>query len=389
MQLKPSRARAGLKKFNSGQSGREETKPMFRRTFLSRLAVLLSTSLLKVSPGEAISKSGSDASDFGEVVGAVDELLQALQPESRKQIQFTFEDLERKDWSNVPNAVYPRHGLAFGNMSDAEKIAAHRLLAAIASPEGYLKATAIMGLENVLHEIKPPEERTKFSPDFYFLSVFGNPRADDRWAIRVNGHHLALYLTVVSGKASGTPAFFGTEPATVQHGHLAGLRVLGAETTKGLVLRKALTAEQARLAVLAEELPPDIFTGPGREQALRQPAGIRASQLHGSQHQLLESLIDEYLGNLQPDVARSYRRRIQADGIDTVRFAWMGSSSPGKPVYYRVHGPGLLIEYDNSLAVGTRVKFNDPNHIHTILRVPGNDFGGDWLRNHHLERHSG
>jgi len=63
----------------------------------------------------------------------------------------------------------------------------------------------------------------------------------------------------------------------------------------------------------------------------------------------------------------------------------MGPSSLGKPVYYRVHGPSLLIEYDNSLAVGTDTKINDPNHIHTIVRVPGNDFGEDWLRKHHRQ----
>ncbi len=62
-----------------------------------------------------------------------------------------------------------------------------------------------------------------------------------------------------------------------------------------------------------------------------------------------------------------------------------GASEPGKPVHYRIHGPGLLIEYDNSLAVGTETKFNDPNQIHTILRVPGNDFGEDWLQNHHQQ----
>lgn len=359
---------------------------MFRRTFLFRLAMLVATSILTASSGKATSES--NALPSGEVSRAVNELLQALQPESRKQIQFTFDELELKRWSNVPNAVFPRHGLALGKMSDAEKIAAHRVIAAITSPQGYLKATAIMGLENILREVQAPEWRDKFSPDFYFLSVFGNPREDDRWAIRVNGHHLALYLTVIGGKVSGTPAFFGTEPATVQHGHLAGLRVLRAETTKGFALRNALTLEQARMAVLAEELPPDIFTGPGRDQALKQPAGIAASHLQAAQRQLLESLIDEYVNNMQPDVARSYQRRIQADGLDTIRFGWMGASSPGKPVYYRVHGPSLLIEYDNSLAVGTKLRFNDPNHIHTILRVPGTDFGGDWLRDHHLERHS-
>ena len=171
----------------------------------------------------------------------------------------------------------------------------------------------------------------------------------------------------------------------MQHGHLAGLRVLGAETMKGFALRNALTPEQTKLAVLAQELPPDIFTGPGRDNALSAFAGLTASRLQGIQRQLLESLIDEYLDNMHPEVAQDYRRKIREDGFDALHFAWMGQSSVGKPVYYRVHGPSLLIEYDNSLAVGTDTKINDPNHIHTILRAPGNDFGDDWLRKHHSQ----
>jgi hypothetical protein len=360
---------------------------MFRRTFLSQFVALVAGSALRASPGKGLAESGSSAAAARELAAAAEELLQALGPESRKEIEFGFDDAERKEWSNVPNAVHPRHGLAFGKMSDVERMAAHHLLRAITSSQGYLKATAIIGLENILHEVQAPELREYFSPDFYFLSVFGRPGADNRWAVRVDGHHLALHLTVVDGRITSTPSFFGAEPATIQHGHLAGLRVLGAETMKGFALRNALTADQARLAVLAQDVPPDIFTGPGHDHALDKPAGVRASRLQGLQRQLLESLIDEYVENMHPEVARSYRRRIQEDSVDSLHFAWMGPSSLGKPVYYRVHGPGLLIEYDNSLAVGTEQKVNDPNHIHTILRVPGNDFGDDWLRKHHRQAH--
>ena len=107
---------------------------------------------------------------------------------------------------------------------------------------------------------------------------------------------------------------------------------------------------------LAQELPPDIFTGPGHDDALRTRAGIAASRLQGIQRQLLESLIDEYLDNMHPEVARSHRRKIQEDGFDALHFAWMGPSLFGKPVHYRVHGPSLLMEYDNSLAVGTETR---------------------------------
>jgi hypothetical protein len=242
-----------------------------------------------------------------------------------------------------------------------------------------------MRLETVLNETGRADIRQIFSPDFYYVSFFGRPGKDNRWAIRINGHHLLLYLTVVNGRIASTPLFLGTEPATVAHGHLAGLRVLGAETMKGLALRNALSAEQAKLAVLAPDLPPDIFTGPEHDKALSRFSGLSASRLNGSQRQMLESLIGEYLDNMQPEIARSHRMRIQQDGFSALRFAWMGSSSLGKPIYYRVHGPSILIEYDNSLAVGTQTRVNDPNHIHTIVRVPGNDFGEDMLRQHHRQ----
>ena len=46
----------------------------------------------------------------------------------------------------------------------------------------------------------------------------------------------------------------------------------------------------------------------------------------------------------------------------------------GKKHYYRVHGPTMLIEYDNSQ--------NDANHIHSMWRDLEHDFGGDLLRKH-------
>jgi hypothetical protein len=60
----------------------------------------------------------------------------------------------------------------------------------------------------------------------------------------------------------------------------------------------------------------------------------------------------------------------------------MGPAEMDKPVYYRVHGPALLIEYENMKPLNP-IAGPGPNHIHTVLRVPGNDFGEDWLRRHH------
>jgi hypothetical protein len=158
--------------------------------------------------------------------------------------------------------------------------------------------------------------------------------------------------------------------------------VLGGESGKGFALRNALTPDQVRQAVLSETVPGDIFTGPGREDALKTPAGVSA--LQGHQRDLLESLVDEYLDNVPSAVARSYHSAIQSAGFDTLHFAWMGKTDQDKPVYYRVHSPVLLIEFDNAKPLNPNSGGN-ANHIHTVLRVPGNDFGEDWLRRHHQQ----
>jgi uncharacterized protein DUF3500 len=204
--------------------------------------------------------------------------------------------------------------------------------------------------------------------------------------VQLDGHHCAVNVTVVGNAVNVTPTFLGAEPAVIPSGRHVGWQVLGGESAKGFELRNALTPDEARRAALAEAVPKDIFTGPGREDALKEPAGVSA--LQGRQRGLLESLVEEYLGNVPPEVAREYRRAIQNAGFDKLHFGWMGPAEIGKPVYYRVHGPALLIEYENMPALNP-ASGPGANHIHTVLRIPGNDFGEDWLRRHHQQdRHT-
>ena len=62
-------------------------------------------------------------------------------------------------------------------------------------------------------------------------------------------------------------------------------------------------------------------------------------------------------------------------GLERLHFAWAGPIEPGHAHYYRVHGPTLLIEFDNTQ--------NDANHIHSVWHDPRNDFGADLLRAHY------
>jgi hypothetical protein len=81
-----------------------------------------------------------------------------------------------------------------------------------------------------------------------------------------------------------------------------------------------------------------------------------------------------YVGRLAAESARDVWLRIDRAGFGKLRFAWAGGTEGGQKHYYRVHGPTLLIEYDNTQ--------NDGNHIHTVYRDLDRDFGGDPLRQH-------
>jgi hypothetical protein len=72
---------------------------------------------------------------------------------------------------------------------------------------------------------------------------------------------------------------------------------------------------------------------------------------------------------------------IQKAGLDKLWFTWAGSTehAPGKPYYYRIQGPTIIIEYDNSQ--------NNANHVHTVVRDLINDFGGDVLLEHYRVAH--
>ena len=65
--------------------------------------------------------------------------------------------------------------------------------------------------------------------------------------------------------------------------------------------------------------------------------------------------------------------------LDAVHLAWAGPTAPGQPLYYRLQGPGLLIEYDN---VQRRA-----NHAHSVWRDPESDFGYDVLAVHRAVHH--
>ena len=305
--------------------------------------------------------------------------LGTLDARRARQATFPFTQAERLNWHYVPRR---REGLPLKDMTADGRAAAHALLQAGLSAAGYAKARDVMRLEGVLRQLETFGGFTR-DPDNYAVTIFGTPGQGAPWGWRFEGHHLSLNFTVVPGRAIAvTPAFLGANPAEVPSGPLKGLRALQAEQDLGLALAGSLDPAQRARATIAAESLGDIVSGPGREQSLRAPAGVSVGNLGGESRALALRLLETYARNMRGDLAEGELRKVHAAGIERIHFAWAGPIDAKRPHYYRLHGPTVLIEYDNTQ--------NNANHIHSVWHDPGSNFGADLLGAHYrTDRHHG
>jgi hypothetical protein len=311
-----------------------------------------------------------------EMAEAASHFLAALSPEQKNMCAFALTDAERQNWHFVPR---PRKGLPFKEMTPAQRLLGQGLLATGLSQRGYMKASTIMSLEDVLKELEQGRGPIR-DPELYYLSIFGTPDANDFWGWRVEGHHLSLNFTVGGGEhVSVTPSFFGSNPAEVRTGPRQGLRVLAAEEDLGRELFRSLDEGQRKVALYTNTAPSEIITGADRKARLLSPTGLSASSLNESQQDLLWRLIREYVYRYRPELADQDLKKIQSVGLAKTWFAWAGGVELGQGHYYRLQGPSFVMEFDNTQ--------NNANHIHTVWRDLENDFGEDLLRAHYDRDH--
>ncbi|KOX08650.1 DUF3500 domain-containing protein [Micromonospora profundi] len=296
-------------------------------------------------------------------------LLAALDPPTRAAAGYAFDDEDARRW--LEYRPRPRPGVSLADLDTAGRKAAHRLLATALSPSAYAQAMAIIALEEVLDRAEG-WRRGRHSGD-YWVAVFGDPARDDRWAWRLEGHHLSVTMTVVDDQVSPAPIFFGANPAAVRYAGRPVSRPLGVEEDLARALLDALGPTERAAAIIADEAPADIISATRpRVDGPLEPLGVPADRLGPTGRALLHQVVALYLDRLPPELAATEAARLDAGQL---HFAWAGPTRPGQRHYYRVQGDDLLIEYDNTS--------DDGNHAHTVLRRPASDFGTDVLATHH------
>ncbi|HEX9065645.1 MAG TPA: DUF3500 domain-containing protein [Streptosporangiaceae bacterium] len=302
-------------------------------------------------------------------------LLDELDGEQRALAALPFSDEQSRRW--LEYRPQRRPGACLAGVGPAGRKAAHRLLATGLSEPAYAQAMAIVSLEEVLDR-REGWLRGRHSGD-YWVSVFGNPAADELWAWRFEGHHLSVTMTISSQNISPAPVFLGANPHRVAHAGRVVSRPLAPEEDVARALLDALGSGGRARAVVADAAPDDIrsATRP-RVQAGLGPPGIAAGELGPGARALLTELVAVYLGRLPEPLASAQAARVAGD--ETLAFAWEGPLHPGARHYYRIQADDLLIEYDNTT--------DDGNHAHTVLRRPRSDFGDDVLAAHYAAGHA-
>jgi hypothetical protein len=338
-------------------------------------------------------------------------------------------DAERRRWFYTPT---DHGGLTVHAQRPAQQQAAMRLVASGLSTAGYVTVATTMGLENVLDHTEGfvtrfDRERGR-DPGLYYLRVFGEPGGAAPWGWRFGGHHVSLNNLVVDGAlVATTPCFMGADPAASPLLGGAVNRPLGRAEDLARDLVRSLSPGLAARAVLLPRAPSDLVTanrtrvGPGDrvvplagiwrderfpdpvEQAKLQalsdavddaagyvdadhaaveytaaPRGVAASELDAGQREMLRALLGTYLDRVPAEVSPVGRYADDA-ALDAVHLAWAGPTEPGAPHYYRLQGPRLLAEWDNTQ--------RGANHAHSVWRDPVADFGLDVLAAHRAAHH--
>jgi hypothetical protein len=338
-------------------------------------------------------------------------------------------DDERLRWFYTPT---DHGGLTLHQQRPAQQRRAMALVASGLSEAAYVTVSTVLGLENVLDRTEGfvvtfGRERGR-DPGLYYLRVFGEPGGAAPWAWRFGGHHVSVNVLVVDGRvAATTPLFLGADPASSPLLGGAVLRPLGAVEDLARDLVRSLDADLAATALLLPRAPSDIvggnrsrvsagdrvlplagvwrgpFADPDEQAKLQKmsdtvddtagfddadhravaltdaPRGVPASALDGGQRERLRALLGCYLDRVPAGVSPSPRYADDA-ALDAVHLAWAGSTVPGEPHYYRLQGPRLLLEWDNTQ--------RQVNHAHSVWRDPEADFGLDVLAEHREQHHA-
>lgn len=301
------------------------------------------------------------------IVTAANAFLATLSSTERDAVLFDWTDTaQRTRWSNLPQGLYTRAGLMWGNLSDAQKNAWLAVMQSTLSTEGYNRVIAQWNADDQL----AGGSGCCYGTQYYWIAIIGTPSITTPWQWQWGGHHVTINATIAGSNLALYPSFIGVQPGTYTDGS-STVRPLSDIIDEAFALVNSLDSTQQSTAVLGSS-PIDLVLGPGQDGKVIASEGLPAAQMTDAQKTAFLQLIGHYTGLANAEDATARLAEIQATLSDTY-FAWYGPTTTGSAAYFRVTGPKIVIEYSPQSMGG-----NAANHIHGIYRDPTNDYGAAW-----------
>ena len=286
--------------------------------------------------------------------------------DQRPAALLAFDSPLRPNWSNLP----PGHDSLRATRRPhrrprrrADRPDARRSCGLALSPDGYAKVVGIVGAEDAL----AASSSRQLSADNFWLAFFGEPSADRPLGLAVrrspSGRERDGQWT---GAHISRPRWWPFEPASYE---VDGVTVtpLAAEVQAGLALMHAL--DDAQRAAARVQRPNELWAGAGKDGVIPPLEGSSVAGWSEVQQGVLLDAVALWVGLLPAASAHERLAEIAADLADTY-FAWHGDVDAGRPIYYRIQGPALIIEFATQSRGG-----GDRAHYHSIYRDPTNEYG--------------
>lgn len=338
----------------------------------------------KVVPGLfEISPSGVSTEP---IRNAAERFMATLTSVQLVRTTFPVGDEQWRKWMN--QHFYPRQGISFLEMTEAQRDAAFGLMQVSLSAKGFELTRNIMRLNETLAELA--DDHTFLGEWLYFITILGTPSATEPWGWQLQGHHAIINYFVLGDQVVMTPLFVGSEPVRATSGKYKGVTILQQEQNEGLAMLQALPDAQRKQAVLNfSKTGNNNLTEAFKDNVVLDYSGLRANGLVDAARQRLRDLVHLYVSNMDDGHTRVKMDEVDRH-LDNTWFSWIGGAQPDSAFYYRVQSPVILIEFDHQRPANLAKFAAHPNlpsqqHIHCVVRTPnGNDYGKDLLRQHYL-----
>jgi len=320
------------------------------------------------------------------VRNAAERFIATLTSVQLTRTMFPIDDIQWRKWMN--QHFYPRPGIGFQEMTDAQREAAFGLLHASLSAKGFELTRNIMRLNETLAEMANDHE---FLGEWlYFITIYGVPSATQPWGWQLQGHHAIINYFVLGDQVVMTPLFVGSEPVRATSGKYKGVVILQQEQNDGLGMLRALSDAQRGKAILSfSKTGNNNLTKAFKDNVILDYTGLRTNDLTTQGRGRLRDLVNLYVSNMDDGHSRIKMDEVDRH-IDNTWFTWIGGTQDDSAFYYRIQSPVILIEFDHQRPANLAKFAADPKkptqqHVHCVVRTPnGNDYGKDLLRQHYL-----